>query len=195
MVGAERQSDLKKARNVMVASKFNDFNILPLSHCCSIFCAGQALLEANKCLPLNILARYDQKLFQWTSNKRNAQEHRKSSILNILRISPYGSGFCRRRSSRDAANPCNSIFCVNLKKKNRTRLRRESPAFSIIYPQNLGNNRLIPEASRAPVPPASARAGETPTAPLPDRRSKRSGIPARSCAAARSAPLPDGIAR
>lgn len=179
----------------MVASKFNDFNILPLSHCCSIFCAGQALLEANKCLPLNILARYDQKLFQWTSNKRNAQEHRKSSILNILRISPYGSGFCRRRKLSGRGKSLQFNILREFEEKIRTRLRRESLAFLIIYPQNLGNNRLIPEASRAPVPPASARAGETPTAPLPDRRSKRSGIPARSCAAARSAPLPDGIAR
>lgn len=194
---------MKKARNGIASSKLNDLNILPLSHCRSRFCTGQARLEASKSLPLKILARYDQKIFRWTGlaptqrkgPSEGEQEHRKFSILNILRISPYGSIFYRRQRPSGHGNPLQFNILREFEEKNRTRLRRASLAFSIIYMQNIGNNRLIPEATRAPVRPAGARAGETPTAPLQGRRSARSGIPARSCAAARSAPPPDGIAQ
>ena len=198
MVGAERQSDLKKARNVIVSSKFNDLNILPLSHCRSRFCAGHTLLEANKSLPLNILAGYDQKYLAWASSpyaRQSPKSTRKSSILKILWISPCGSISCRWRKLSGNGKPLPFNILRELEEKNRTRLRRASLAFSMIYPQNLGNNRLIPAASRAPVPPAGAREGETPTAPPRGQRSARSGIPARSCVAARSAPPPDGIAQ
>ena len=189
---------MKKARNVIVSSKFNDLNILPVSPCCSIFWAWHVLLEANKSLPLNILAGYDQKYLAWASSpyaRQSPKSTRKSSILKILRISPCGSISCRWRKLSGNRKPLPFNILRELEGKNRTRLRRASLAFSIIYSQNLGNNRLIPEASRAPVRQAGARAGETPTAPPRDQRSARSGIPARSCVAARSAPPPDGIAR
>lgn len=189
---------MKKAGDVTASSKFNDLNILPLSHCHSRFCAGHALLEANKPLPFKILAGYDQKYFAWASSPRAKQRPnstRNSSTLKILRISPCGSRFCRWSKLSGHGKPLPFNILCEFEEKNRTRLRRASLAFSMIYPQNLGNNRLIPEASPAPVRPEDARAGETPTAPPPDQRSARSGIPARSCAAARSAPPPDGIAQ
>lgn len=176
-------------------SNFNDLNIFALSHCRSRFCAGLALLEPNKSLLISILHDAIQKISRWTSNKGRAQERRKSSILNILRVSPYGSRFCRRKKPSGDGKPLQFNILREFEEKNRTRLRCTTIAFSIIYPQNLGNKRLIPEATQAPVPPAGARAGETPTAPPPVQRSAPSGIPARSCAAARSAPPPGGIAR